>query len=91
MALGNGALLLLAAHIAVSRQGFLTGIDLAFWLTVVFLLAVRYVDITGFHGQTATCEPATLTHWRRYAAVVPLLALALWLAAHGAGVLLGSA
>ena len=88
MALGNGALLLLGAHIAVSRQSFPAAVDLAFWLTVLFALGARYLDITRFHGQTVTCEPATLGHWRRYAVLMPLFSLGLWLLSHGLAFLL---
>jgi hypothetical protein len=87
LVVGHGALLLFAAHIALSREGFLAGTDLAFWLTVAFLLGIRYVDITRFHAQTITHEPATVSHWRDYAAVTILFSLGLWLLSHGLAML----
>ncbi len=91
MAVGQCVLLLLAAHISLSREGFLTGSDLAFWLTVAALLGARYLDITWLHGQTVTGERATLGHWRDFAAVTVLFSLGLWLLAHGLALLAASA
>ncbi len=86
----QGLLLLVAAEIAVSREGFFTEADIAFGLTVATLLGLRYLDISRFHGQTVTGEPATLGHWRDYAAVAILFSLGLWLLAHGLAMLAGS-
>jgi hypothetical protein len=89
MVVGHGLLLLVAVQIAVSRQGFFTEADLAFWLTVASLLGLRYLDITRFHGQTVTGEPATLSHWRDYAVVAVMFSLGLWLLSHGLAMLAG--
>lgn len=79
--------LLVAAEIAISRQGFFTEADLAFWLTVASFLGLRHLDISRFHGQTVAGEPATLGHWRDYAVVALLFSLGLWLLAHGLAML----
>lgn len=52
--------------------------DVLFLLVAAGLIAVRYIDVTRFHGETADGEPATLADWRRYATGVVLVSLAVW-------------
>jgi hypothetical protein len=57
MMIGNLGLFICAALIA---QGIAPGVsDLLLFLVAGGLIAVRYVDITRFEGQTSDCEPAT--------------------------------
>jgi hypothetical protein len=51
----------------------------------VLTIAARRVDITRWQGTTASGEPATLAHWRRYAATVVLVAAAACVVAHMVG------
>ncbi len=76
MAIGNVALFVCAALIA---KGTAPGVmDIAFFAVVVGLIAVRYVDITKFDGQTSEGKPATLSHWRRYAVMLAALSAGVW-------------
>jgi hypothetical protein len=63
--------------------------DLVFWVAVSSLVVVRWLDVTRLEGKTAEGEPATMTHWRHYAAVVTGSALAAWLLAHAVAFFLG--
>jgi hypothetical protein len=78
---GHLLLVALAGWIA-RRQGF-SAFDLAYWVTVAALVAARYTDITRFNGTTAEGEPATLDHFRRYAAYTVLIGAVIWLGVHG--------
>jgi hypothetical protein len=89
MMLGNVALLLTAAWISQQHSGFLSVADAAFWGLIAFVIAARYVDVARFQGRTATYEPATMVHWRRYALGVLLFGLGVWILAHGLACLTG--
>jgi hypothetical protein len=83
MGIGNFVLVLTAVGIGQNRAGFTLGaMDVLFWATAFGLLAVRYVDIRYLGGQTADSRPASMADWRRYAATVLGVSLALWLVAH---------
>ena len=45
-------------------------LDAAVLITVGLMIGARRVDITRFGGRTSDGEPATLSDWRRHAAVV---------------------
>jgi hypothetical protein len=81
MMLGNVALLLTLVAIA-RRPNTLSYADALFWAIVAFCIGLRYLDIRRFGGLTATSQPATLTHWRRYALLLAAVSAAAWGAAH---------
>jgi hypothetical protein len=56
--------------------------DAVFWATAGLVIAVRYLDIKRFHGQTVTSQPATMAHWRRYAVFMLGISLVIWSLAH---------
>lgn len=77
MLIGNAIVYASLAMIAMNGEGFPSALDGVVWLTVALTIVARRVDITRWAGKTASGEPATLAHWRRYAiAVVSLTALA---------------
>ena len=78
---GNLVLLYLGGSIARISSWTFTWRDIAFWLTVAALIAVRYLDVVRFEGLTVRAEPATLKHVRRYAALLVAFAFFIWLAA----------
>jgi hypothetical protein len=73
-------LVLVATKIYASRS--FSAFDLAYWATVAAILGARHVDIHRFHGATASGEPATPAHFRRYAYGVAAAAVVLWLLVH---------
>ena len=80
MAFGNLALILITLLI-IERRAF-SALDGAYWLIVVALVVVRYVDITRFAGRTASYEPATMRHFRRYTLGLLAGAAAAWTCIH---------
>jgi len=82
MLIGNGLLLALAVSIMKHKTGFLSLFDLAFWATAGAAILVRHIDVTRMGGRTATGQPTTLVHWRRYVAILMGVCVLLWSAAH---------
>ena len=60
----------------------LAQVDLGYWLTIVAMVAARWVDIRFYHGDTVTGEPATMSHWRKYAVRLIVGALVVWTIIH---------
>jgi len=87
MLAGNAILAISAFLIAQHHSSFLTAADGFYWTTVACLLLARYVDIRYLVGLTADGEPATMAHWRRYAVILVVVAIALWVAVHAVGFL----
>lgn len=81
---GNFILALSLVFIFRHQGGFFHPADWVFWITVATLVAVRYLDVRYCDGQTATGQPASMTHWVRYAVLLLACALVLWAIAHGA-------
>ena len=77
---GNVALFLFAFSI-MKRRAF-SVFDAFFWVTVLGLIVVRYLDISKLHGQTADGEPASIRHWVRYVVTLLLASAGLWGVAH---------
>jgi hypothetical protein len=81
MLIGNFVLAALAITI-YSAKGFPSGKDVAFGVTVLFLLAIRYVDIRYLNGRTASDEPAGPKVYRNYAIGLLIISLVAWTTAH---------
>lgn len=82
MCIGNVILFFCLTYIFHNRVRGLALVDLSYWLTVVVLVAARWVDIRSYHGATVTGEPATLSHWRRYALCLVVGSLIVWIIIH---------
>ena len=82
MGAGNAILILCLFHIIHNHVRGLVLIDLGYWLTIVAMVVARYVDINTYHGDTATGELATLTHWRKYALRLVAGGLVVWIVIH---------
>ena len=82
MVFGNVAMIICIGLIANHAGSFLSAADAVFWGVVPALIWLRHVDITRMNGQTASGQPATLSHWKRYAGLLPAVSLVAWAAAH---------
>ena len=82
MGMGNIILFFCLTYIFHNRVRGLALVDLGYWLTVAAMVAARWVDIRACHGDTVTGEPATLSHWRRYAVRLAGGALVAWIIIH---------
>jgi hypothetical protein len=81
MMVAPGALLVVLAAIFRGQHAGSWLLHGVYWLLIASLLLVRYVDIFKFHGETTDGTPATVSHFRRYALMLAVLAPLLWLAA----------
>jgi hypothetical protein len=87
LGIGNLVLVLAAIGIVQNKSGFtLTSVDLVYWFTALGLPILRYVDIRHFNGKTSDNQPATMSHWARYAAEVLGISLVLWLVVHAVSI-----
>ena len=82
MFLGLFALLICAANIFMGESKSTRTSDIIFWCLVAAMIIVRFLDIKFLDGQTATGEPASIKHWRRYAIVLVVISAAIWTGAH---------
>lgn len=83
MIVGNAALVISGFWILQVRDAFFSVADATYGAAIPLLIVARYLDIARFGGSTAYGEPATMAHWRRYAAAVLGGAVAAWLLLHG--------
>jgi hypothetical protein len=61
---GISALLLFAVLIAVRWDPGLA--DFLFWLTAIWIVLIRYVEIENLDKKTPHIKPKALREWRRY-------------------------
>ena len=85
MLIGNAIVYGSLAMIAMNGEAFPSVLDGVVWLTVGVTIVARRVDITRWAGKTASGEPATLAHWRRYAITVVLVTALASVLAHVIG------
>jgi len=78
-------LLILAAVLARGGRGPWSLESIAYLGVVLATLAVRYLDIFRYGGQTKDGAPASKADWRRYLVGFPAVALVGW----GAALFLG--
>lgn len=84
--IGPAILLVLTMLIVNSGSGWLTVLDIAFFVVVGMMILGRWIEVHSGRGKTAyNDEPATPTHFRRYVAVMVPLALAIWTVANAVG------
>jgi len=83
---GNIVLLFLLIFALEREPAFPSLMDLVYFLVLVSVIGVRYVDIRFYNGTTAEGRLATPGHWRRYALWMSGAGLCAWglarLAAH---------
>ncbi len=74
---GGKTLLVLAAFF-IMENIYPLFMEIFYWLTVVALIAARYVDVAVFHGTTCSGEPSTMRHFYRYAIGLLIIASAVF-------------
>lgn len=79
---GNVILLVSAAFIFQRKDWMFHTADIIFWVTVAALVLARYLDIKLYKGLTATGQPATMRHWRKYTVILLVCLTAVWAALH---------
>jgi hypothetical protein len=77
---GNAALALTFGILLNRRPVFPSIVDAACLLLVISLVAARYLDIRYCNGETGDGRPATMEVWKRYALLLTLGSVCVWLA-----------
>ncbi len=77
-----GGLLL---NIAQSGTGWLTGLDLGLLAVVVVMLCARWLDQRSGQATTVYGEASTWADVRRYALLMPIVAVGAWIVANVIG------
>ena len=80
--LGNAILLFTAISIFLHKGEILHTADIVFWVTVAAIIIARYLDIKIWNGFTATGQPASMAHWRKYVVVLLIGSTATWIILH---------
>lgn len=81
MTCGNAALLCLGILIARGPKWTMTSKDAAFGAIVVFIVAMRYLDVSCFGGTTSEGAPATTRDVLRHACLLAGVAGLGWVVA----------
>jgi len=78
-------LVFLAFRIVTASSGWLTAVDLAFFVVLAGMVLGRVAEFFSGHGETVYGERATRAHVSRYAAVAVVGGLGVWLVANVVG------
>jgi hypothetical protein len=82
MLFGNVILLVSVILIFQRKDWMFHTADVVFWGTVVALVLARYLDIKFYNGLTATGEPSSMSHWRKYTIILLICSTAVWVFSH---------
>ncbi len=82
---GPVALLFAAYGIVNAGSGWLTLLDAAFFAIVLFMLLGRWTEQRSGCAMTVYGEPLPLRDYRLYMAALPVVAIAIWIAANVLG------
>jgi hypothetical protein len=78
MLFGNVILIASAVLIFQRKDWMFHTADVVFWGTVAALILARYLDIKLYNGLTAAGKPSTMSHWRKYTAVLLVCSIVVW-------------
>ena len=75
-----GPLILIFLSIAnvKARSGWMSSVDIAFFVVLAALVYARWLEFRGGAPRTATGEPAAISHFRRYAWITLGAGLGIW-------------
>ena len=82
---GPFILLLLLINIVRLGTGWLTALDAAYFVVVAAMILCRWIDQRSGQAITTTGEPSTWADFRRYALLLPPLAIGAWILANAIG------
>lgn len=85
MMVGPMLLLVLSITIINSGNGWLTGLDITFFVVLAGMLLARWFDFRAGDPRTAAGDPATPGHLRWYVPLTLVIGLAVWAAANAIG------
>jgi hypothetical protein len=82
MLLGPAALFLMTFNIASKGGGWLTTVDIGYFVLLALVLAARWLEYNSGQGQTSTGDPLTAKGLWTYTLMAGAVGLAVWLAAN---------
>ena len=85
MIVGPFALAICAFSITERRDGWFSALDLIYFLVLSGMVLGRWTEFQCGRPLTASGEPATAAHLRRYIAGLSTLGLGIWIAANLVG------
>jgi hypothetical protein len=85
MMVGPFILGIFAISITERRDGWFSPLDGLYFVVLGGILLGRWLEFRSGRPLTATGEPATVAHLRRYALVLSLLGVAVWVVANLVG------
>jgi len=83
--IGPLLLVLFLWGIVQAGSGWITSLDCAFFAVVVLMIVGRWLDQRSGQGTTSTGELSTWNDFRRYVAIVPVVAIVAWIVANVTG------
>jgi len=79
--LGNALLAILLAYLIQKHPPFPSPLDAAYLFSLASVLAARYIDIRHMKGETRDGGSlATMSDWRKYAALIVACSASTWVA-----------
>jgi hypothetical protein len=85
MLVGPLALVLITFDIVAHSNGWLTGVDAAYFGALALMLIGRVLEFAGGNPQTGDGQPATTRHLVRYLLVAGVGGLLVWVLANAIG------
>ena len=75
---GNIVLLFLVVFTIDKHFKFPSWLDLAYLITVLTLVVVRYIDVSYMQGETAEGKPASMKDFRSYVLILIIASSLVW-------------
>ncbi len=79
MLYGNIITIFIALYILLKNPESSTLLSIFYFLNIACLVFLRYVDIRYLNGMTTECEPATMSHWKKYSIILIISSIILML------------
>ena len=67
--------------LSFKAQFFSSG-DILYWLSIIIIIGIRFIDVKFFHGDTAEGIPATIKDFFIYSGMLIVISLVVWLGIH---------
>jgi len=85
MLVGPMVLAAITYNIVTRGVGWLTVWDATYGIVVLLTIAGRWVEMRSGSALTATGEPATIEHFKRYLVILLVVAAVVWVVANALG------
>ena len=76
------ALFFIFVYIIKEHATFPSVLDAVYWVLVLALSAIRFMDVRYLGGETGEGKPATMKDWRRFSIIIAAVSLPACIVAH---------